>query len=94
MTADATDAGAPPEGAKTMDDSPTPVTVKSEPLYRLQGVERRYLKGEAEVIALRGVTLDIDAGEFVCLEGPSGSGKSTLLQLLGDGRPGARESRR
>ena len=53
------------------------------PLYRLEGVERRYLKGEAEVVALRGVNLDIGGGEFVCIEGPSGSGKSTLLQLLG-----------
>ena len=39
------------------------------PLYRLRGVERRYLKGEAEVTALRGVDLDITAGEFVCIEG-------------------------
>jgi len=69
-----------------MDDATTPatpVTVDSPPMYRLKGVERRYLKGEAEVAALRGVTLEIPAGEFVCIEGPSGSGKSTLLQLLG-----------
>jgi len=66
-----------------MDDTTPPVTVKSSPLYRLQGVQRRYLKGEAEVTALRGVDLDIVAGEFICIEGPSGSGKSTLLQLLG-----------
>jgi putative ABC transport system ATP-binding protein len=66
-----------------MDDPSTPVAVKSAPLYHLQRVERRYMKGEAEVAALRGVDLDIMAGEFVCIEGPSGSGKSTLLQLLG-----------
>ncbi|MHB8438685.1 MAG: ABC transporter ATP-binding protein [Acidimicrobiales bacterium] len=53
------------------------------PLYRLRGVERRYLKGENAVAALLGVDLDIAPGEFVCIEGPSGSGKSTLLQLLG-----------
>ena len=52
-------------------------------LYELRGVERRYLKGTAEVRALRDVDLDIHAGEFVSIEGPSGSGKSTLLQLLG-----------
>jgi putative ABC transport system ATP-binding protein len=52
-------------------------------LYELRSVERRYLKGTAEVRALREVDLDIRAGEFVSIEGPSGSGKSTLLQLLG-----------
>jgi putative ABC transport system ATP-binding protein len=66
-----------------MTESPTPVALALPPLYRLQGVERRYMKGEAQVTALRGVDLDIARGEFVCLEGPSGSGKSTLLQLLG-----------
>jgi putative ABC transport system ATP-binding protein len=52
-------------------------------LYELRNVERRYLKGSAEVRALAGVDLDIEAGEFLTIEGPSGSGKSTLLQLLG-----------
>ncbi len=52
-------------------------------LYELHGVERRYLKGAAEVMALRGIDLDIRAGELLSIEGPSGSGKSTLLQLLG-----------
>jgi putative ABC transport system ATP-binding protein len=52
-------------------------------LYELRDVERRYLKGSAEVRALAGVDLDIKAGEFITIEGPSGSGKSTLLQLLG-----------
>ena len=39
--------------------------------------------GEAEVHALRGVDLEIGAGEFIVLLGPSGSGKSTLLNILG-----------
>ena len=60
--------------------SETPVTT---PLYQLRGVERRYLKGAAEVVALHGVNLDIARGELVSIEGPSGSGKSTLLQLVG-----------
>ena len=52
-------------------------------LYELRDVERRYLKGSAEVAALKDVDLDVSAGEIVSIEGPSGSGKSTLLQLLG-----------
>ncbi len=63
----------------TVDDRTAP----SAALYELRSVERRYLKGTAEVRALREVDLDIHAGEFVSIEGPSGSGKSTLLQLLG-----------
>ncbi len=59
-------------------------TAPSSPsLYELRSVERRYLRGTAEVRALREVDLDIAAGEFVSIEGPSGSGKSTLLQLIG-----------
>ncbi len=53
------------------------------PLYLLEGVERRYERGGTTVHALRGVDLEIEAGELVAVEGPSGSGKSTLLQLLG-----------
>ena len=84
MTLDTAGGDVSGEGeGRPMEDSATPVSAKGSPLYRLQGVERRYMKGEAEVAALRGVTLDVTAGEFVCIEGPSGSGKSTLLQLLG-----------
>ena len=53
------------------------------PLIELQGVSRHYQHGDIDVPALDGVTLSIEAGEFVAIVGQSGSGKSTLMNVLG-----------
>jgi NitT/TauT family transport system ATP-binding protein len=48
----------------------------------LRDVTKRFLAGEGDIVALTGVSLDIERGEFISLLGPSGCGKSTLLRVL------------
>jgi putative ABC transport system ATP-binding protein len=60
-----------------------PPAAAAETVFAARQITKVYHMGEVDVHALRGVDVDLYAGEFVVLLGPSGSGKSTLLNILG-----------
>src|ERR671931_356437 len=52
-------------------------------LATVKDVTKSYRLGTQDVVALGGVSISVDAGEFMAIAGPSGSGKTTLLNLIG-----------
>lgn len=52
-------------------------------ILKVENLRKEYGEGNSKVIALDGVNLEIERGEFVAIVGPSGSGKSTLLHIIG-----------
>ncbi|AUM67262.1 ABC transporter ATP-binding protein [Brevibacillus laterosporus] len=52
-------------------------------VIRIADVKKKYVIGDQEIHALRGVNLSIEEGDFVAIMGPSGSGKSTMMNMIG-----------
>ena len=53
------------------------------PLLQMERIFKQYNQGELEVMALKGIDLTVEEGEFVSIMGTSGSGKSTMMNILG-----------
>jgi len=61
----------------------SPAAAGPQPLLRMVDVRKTYDTGTFKVEALRGIDLEVHAGDYVAVMGPSGSGKSTLMHIIG-----------
>jgi ABC-type lipoprotein export system ATPase subunit len=52
------------------------------PIIKVKDVVKRFPMGDTEIAILKGISFQVDKGEFVCIVGPSGNGKSTLLNMI------------
>lgn len=55
----------------------------SDPILRVSGLKKTFSKNGVEINVIKGITIDINEGDFITIMGPSGAGKSTFLHILG-----------
>ena len=56
--------------------------LKDKPIIQINNVIKNFKVGDTEVIILKGISFEVNQGEFVSIVGPSGNGKSTLLNMI------------